>query len=126
MTSHPEDLQARREALNIEKSYIVQAPAGSGKTELLIQRTLKLLAHVERPEQILAMTFTRKAAGEMKERVLKALQRARDPHPPEEDHEKTTWEIARKALAHNEKLGWRILDNPTRLKIQTIDWKSVV
>jgi len=115
------DKQARREALNIEGSYIVQAPAGSGKTELLIQRYLKLLAHVQKPEQILAMTFTRKAAGEMKGRVIQALNGAQDTTPPEEAHEKTTWEIARRALAHNERQGWRILDNPARLKIQTID-----
>ncbi len=121
MTSLLEDAQARREALNIEGSYIVQAPAGSGKTELLIQRYLKLLAHVQKPEQILAMTFTRKAAGEMKNRVLLALARARDATPPEEAHEKTTWEIARQALKHNKKQEWRILDNPQRLKIQTID-----
>jgi ATP-dependent helicase/nuclease subunit A len=121
MTSLLEDAKARREALNIEGSYIVQAPAGSGKTELLIQRTLKLLAHVQKPEQILAMTFTRKAAGEMKGRVLQALERAQDATPPEEAHEKTTWEIARQALAHNDRQGWRILDNPARLKIQTID-----
>jgi len=121
MTSRIDDAKARREALNIEGSYIVQAPAGSGKTELLIQRTLKLLAHVQRPEQILAMTFTRKAAGEMKNRVLKALDRAQNPTPPQEAHEKTTWEIARLALKNNDKQGWRILDNPSRLKIQTID-----
>jgi ATP-dependent exoDNAse (exonuclease V) beta subunit len=121
MTSLLEDAKARREALNIENSYIVQAPAGSGKTELLIQRILKLLAHVERPEQILAMTFTRKAAGEMKTRVLEALKRACDSNPPKEAHEKTTWEIARQALKNNEKQEWRILDNPQRLKIQTID-----
>ena len=121
MTSRMDDATARREALNIEKSYIVQAPAGSGKTELLIQRTLKLLAHVQRPEQILAMTFTRKAAGEMKNRVLQALASARNAKPPQEAHEKTTWEIARQALKNNERQGWRILENPLRLKIQTID-----
>ncbi len=121
MISHIDDAQVRREALNIEGSYIVQAPAGSGKTELLIQRTLKLLAHVQRPEQILAMTFTRKAAGEMKHRVLEALDRAQNPTPPQEAHEKTTWEIARQALKNSKKQGWRIHDNPQRLKIQTID-----
>ena len=115
------DKQARREALNIERSYIVQAPAGSGKTELLIQRYLKLLGHVQRPEQILAMTFTRKAAGEMKNRVLEALERARDGTPPQEPHEKVTWHIARQALTHDDQQGWRIRDNPQRLKIQTID-----
>ncbi len=121
MTSPLQDEQARKEALNIQTSHIVQAPAGSGKTELLIQRYLKLLANVEKPERILAMTFTRKAAGEMKKRVLKALDHARNPKPPSSSHEKTTWEIARQAFKHDEQQGWRILDNPQRLKIQTID-----
>ena len=121
MTASVTDQEARREALNIKASHIVQAPAGSGKTELLIQRFLKLLGQVEKPERILAMTFTRKAAGEMKKRVLDALKRARDAAPPDEAHEKTTWEIARQALQHSEKQDWRILDNPQRLKIQTID-----
>ena len=121
MTPQLQDANARKEALNINASHIVQAPAGSGKTELLIQRYLKLLAHVEKPERILAMTFTRKAAGEMKNRVLSALDRARDPSPPQEEHEETTWEIARRALKHSEEQKWRILDNPQRLKIQTID-----
>ena len=67
------DQTQRDEALDITQSYIVQAPAGSGKTELLTQRYLKLLSTCSDPENVIAMTFTNKAVDELTERVLSSL-----------------------------------------------------
>ena len=47
------DQKQRDQALNIESSFIVQAPAGSGKTELITQRYLKLLGSSEEPVEAL-------------------------------------------------------------------------
>lgn len=118
--SAPVDAQARLRAIDPERSFIVQAPAGSGKTELLIQRYLRLLAGVRRPDEILAITFTRKAAGEMRGRLLRALREA-CAAAPESAHQRQTWELARAALAQDARQGWNLLDNPSLLAIQTID-----
>ena len=121
MDHHIADAAEREQALDAGNSFIVQAPAGSGKTELLIQRYLKLLSLVESPEEIIAITFTRKAAAEMRGRILQALDRGLNDTPPKEPHEHTTWELARAALKNNERRQWMLLENPTLFKIQTID-----
>ena len=115
------DMDQRRIALDPARSFIVQAPAGSGKTELLIQRYLVLLSTVQRPEEIAAITFTRKAAAEMQKRVLQALDSARNSPRPDEPHEALTWQHARAALEQDEKLGWKLQASSARLRIQTID-----
>jgi len=109
----PIDSSARRQALDVSGSYIVQAPAGSGKTELLTQRYLALLGTVDRPEEVLAITFTRKAAGQMRDRILAALE--------QEAHEAETWRLARAARRRDAELGWGIMASPSRLKVLTID-----
>lgn len=115
------DKLQRQQALNADESFIVQAPAGSGKTELLIQRFLTLLNHVKTPEEILAITFTKKAANEMRARILNALKFASTEPEPESPHAKQTWFLARKVLEKDEKLNWNLIDNPNQLRIQTID-----
>ncbi|MFK7886191.1 MAG: UvrD-helicase domain-containing protein [Gammaproteobacteria bacterium] len=116
----PNDAKARQAALNPQTSFVVQAPAGSGKTGLLIQRTLALLARVKQPEEVVAITFTRKAAAEMRERLLEALAAAAQP-APEAAYEKVTWTLARAVLAHDEQHEWFLTLNPARLRIMTID-----
>lgn len=115
------DIREREEALHPSRSFIVQAPAGSGKTELLIRRYLTLLGCVDRPEQIIAITFTKKAAAEMHCRIINALELAAHAEEPDSQHEKKTFELAETALKQDKEKGWRLLETPGRLKVQTID-----
>ncbi len=101
------DDQARRRAVDPERSVILQAPAGSGKTTVLIERLLVLLTRAEAPEEILAITFTRKAAAEMALRVSRALS--------------GPGALAAAVRARSQERGWGLLENPARLRIQTLD-----
>ena len=101
------DQPTRDEVISPASSYIVQAPAGSGKTALLVGRYLNLLTTVRQPEEILAITFTDKAAREMKSRVLKELS--------------TNDGVAAAVLERSDQLHWDLELNPQRMKIQTID-----
>jgi ATP-dependent helicase/nuclease subunit A len=116
------DADERAQALDVTRSFIVQAPAGSGKTELLTQRLLTLLGKAcDEPEQLIAITFTRKAAAEMRKRLLSALEFAQTQPAPTAAHALTTWQLAKDVLAIDAKRGWQLLQNPNRLRIQTID-----
>ncbi|MEO5341020.1 MAG: UvrD-helicase domain-containing protein [Magnetococcus sp. MYC-9] len=116
------DARARSEALHPERSLIVQAPAGSGKTGLLTQRFLCLLARVNQPEELVAITFTRKAAAEMKQRVVEALQAANRPPPDKADpFIQHTWQLGQQALQQDKTQGWQLLEHPGRLRILTMD-----
>jgi ATP-dependent helicase/nuclease subunit A len=119
--SMQQDQANRLLALDIQQSFIVQAPAGSGKTELLIQRFLKLLTVVNAPEEVLAITFTNKAAREMRSRIIKALMQAYDKQEPLAAHAKKTYVLAQAVLARDQQYQWHLLDNPNQLRIQTID-----
>lgn len=117
------DFDARQNALDITGSIAVQAPAGSGKTELLSLRFLKLLAVCQYPEEVLAITFTKKAANEMAQRILNTLEWAQqiDPNTIETQLDRDRYQIANSVLAQDKKESWQLQQSPSRLRIQTID-----
>jgi ATP-dependent exoDNAse (exonuclease V) beta subunit len=125
----PPDQPQRELALDPTRSILVQAPAGSGKTDLLTRRFLRLLAEVDDPGQIVAITFTKAAAAEMRHRILGELEKAdaeltpTAAHgvsaPPPDDFSMAA--LAQRALAHSRVRGWNLLDLPSQLRITTID-----
>lgn len=117
----PADYAQRMLALDPGRSFLCEAPAGSGKTELLSQRFLTLLGTVSRPEELLAITFTRKSTAAMRDRIIGALLTAKHEPEPENEYQRITWRAARAALAADTGFGWDLLSNPNRLQIRTFD-----
>jgi ATP-dependent exoDNAse (exonuclease V) beta subunit len=114
------DQEARIRAVDPDRSVILQAPAGSGKTTVLIERLLVLLARAQEPEEILAITFTRKAAAEMALRVAQVLLPEPDPSGLEARAQRLH-ALAQAVRERSQARGWRLTENPGRLRIQTLD-----
>jgi ATP-dependent helicase/nuclease subunit A len=70
------DADARRQAVDPSQNIVLEASAGTGKTRVLVERYVNLLLAGVEPEQILAITFTRKAAAEMRQRIIARLREA--------------------------------------------------
>lgn len=119
----PDDAAARLQALDPRRSFLVEAPAGSGKTALLIQRFLTLLgeASVDGPDEVLAITFTRDATAELRDRVLRQLQMAHAGQEPADSLDRLVRPLAERVLRRDRELGWQLLTYPRRLNVQTID-----
>ncbi len=114
----PPDNEARELALDITQSHHVEAPAGSGKTMLLVARFIKLLSCVRHPHEILALTFTNKAAGEMKGRIGEILQKAHSGLQPASHLEAALLGSAKEALKHHEAHRFLLL-SPEGLQVMT-------
>lgn len=101
MTPDLADEKERLSALDTTHSHHVEAPAGSGKTLLLTMRFLKLLGEVNHPGEIVALTFTEKAAGEMRNRIIRILNRAQDGEIPENHLDETLLKLAGGAISRH-------------------------
>jgi ATP-dependent helicase/nuclease subunit A len=118
----PPDQSQRDKALRVDRSILVQAPAGSGKTDLLTRRFLRLLSEVDDPGQIVAITFTKAAAAEMRNRILAELEKASAAGAPADSADEFSMEgLAQRALFRSRALGWQLPDLPANLRISTID-----
>ncbi|HEY9073670.1 MAG TPA: UvrD-helicase domain-containing protein, partial [Desulfobaccales bacterium] len=122
-TTLPADQDARDRALNPQASFHLEAPAGSGKTSVLLARFLTLLARVEAPEELLALTFTRKAAGELRARVMDYLW-AKDEPPPEHPWEQRLTDLAQEVLRHFDRQGGNLQELLTAERLPVMTFHS--
>jgi ATP-dependent exoDNAse (exonuclease V) beta subunit len=122
VTQAPPDINARNTALDPKGSILVQAPAGSGKTDLLTRRFLRLLGEVDDPGQIVAITFTKAAAAEMRQRIMSELEKAEATDASQLPSDPFSLErLAYRALERSRRMDWQLLDLSSRLRISTID-----
>lgn len=119
--TNPHDGVVRALSIDPRRSMVLMAPAGSGKTTQLLFRALACLTVAQRPEEILAITFTNKAAGEIVERVMAALAMAATGVEPTLPHELPLYRLSRLVLERDKALGWNLQLNPSRLRIMTFD-----
>ena len=70
------DAASRAAAVDPTQNVVLEASAGTGKTRVLVERYVNLLRAGVDPDHILAITFTRKAAAEMRQRIIDRLKEA--------------------------------------------------
>ncbi|MDD5476039.1 MAG: UvrD-helicase domain-containing protein, partial [Syntrophales bacterium] len=116
--NNPADAPSRDDALDTNRSFHVESPAGSGKTMLLTTRFVKLLAESGHPSEILALTYTEKAALEMRTRIVDALRRAKESAPPTTPADKELLSAAEEALRHHRD-RFDLLSSSSSLNIMT-------
>ena len=120
--TRPQDQEARDGALDPRKSFHLEAPAGSGKTAVLLARFLTLLSQVnDSPREILTLTFTRKAAGEFRERAMAYFRGPEDLGANFPPHEQQLYDLAREAFRHLDQKNMALpyLSVPERLPVNT-------
>lgn len=94
---HPAPQPGQARAIEVlDRDLIVSAGAGSGKTWVLTERYLEMLNHGTHPEQIIAITFTKKAAAEMKGRIRQAI--VKMERTSRDQAEAAYWNACRQAL----------------------------
>ncbi|MGO4306015.1 UvrD-helicase domain-containing protein [Cupriavidus sp. RAF12] len=112
-----------RAACDPGRSVVVEACAGSGKTWLLVARLVRLLLAGAAPHEVLAITFTRKAAEEMRERLLEVLSQLASGTDEavlaQLEMRGMTPDAARAALPRARGLHAQVLASPGRMAIDT-------
>ena len=79
-----EDAAARAFAIDPANNVVLEASAGTGKTSVLVSRYVNLLRAGVDPSNILAITFTRQAAAEMRDRIIRDLRTAAERSPADQ------------------------------------------